>query len=240
MRTDVKSLDLFSCIGCHAIGLDRAGIKTKAFCEINPWRQAVLARQFPEAELYGAIQFCPNVPADIVIGGPPCQATSVAAAIHGKRTGESLWPWMRDLWLNSGAEWIVVEQPPGNAAWEAEVTDDISGAGFHVARFEFGACDVGAPYLRRRVFLVACSNLPRLEIAWQSLPRAIEETKRAADARGDWSPDQLATLQVDARSAGEFDRAVSRERREWIEALGDSNPPHMAEAIGRAVKFAAQ
>jgi hypothetical protein len=41
---------------------------------------------------------------------------------------------------------------------------------------------------------------------------------------------------VDARSAGEFDRGqASRERREWIEALGDSNPPHMAEAIGRAI-----
>jgi hypothetical protein len=27
----------------------------------------------------------------------------------------------------------------------------------------------------------------------------------------------------------------SRERKEWIEALGDSNPPEMAEVIGRAI-----
>jgi hypothetical protein len=41
---------------------------------------------------------------------------------------------------------------------------------------------------------------------------------------------------VDARSADEFDHGPkSRVRREWIEALGDSNPPHMAEAIGRAI-----
>jgi site-specific DNA-cytosine methylase len=235
----MKALDLFSCIGCHAIGFGRAGIGTKAFSEINPWRQERLRQQFPEAEIYGAVQFCPNVPAGIVIGGPPCQATSVAAAIHGKRTGASLWPYMHSLWLNSGAEWIVVEQPPGNATWETQVADDISGSGGHVARFEFGASDVGAPYLRRRVFMVACTSLPRLEVARQSLPRAIEETKRAADARGDWNADQLATLPVDARSAGEFDRgAASRERREWIEALGDSNPPHMAEAIGRAIMCA--
>lgn len=233
------SLDLFSCVGCHAIGFARAGIKTKAFCEINQWRQEHIRRQFPEAEIYGAIQFCPIVPADIVIGGPPCQTTSVAAAIHGKRTGKSLWPWMFSLGLDSGAKWIVVEQPPGNSAWEAKVSDDLSGAGFHVGRFEFGACDVGAPYLRRRVYLVACPSLPGLEIAWKSLPRAIEETKRAANARGDWDPDKLASLPVDARSSAEFvGGPASRERKEWIEALGDSNPPHMAEAIGRAIVMA--
>ena len=235
----MKALDLFSCIGCHAIGFDRAGIETKALCEIDPWRQAILARQFPKAEIYGAVQFCPTVPADVVIGGPPCQATSVAAAIHGKRTGASLWPWMLSLGINSGAEWIVVEQPPGNAPWEAEVADDLSGAGFHVAKFEFGACDVGATYIRRRVFMVACTSLPRLALARQSLPRAIEETKRAADARGDWDADQLAALPVDARAAGEHDGGErSAERKRWIEALGDSNPPHMAEAIGRALQCA--
>jgi len=224
----MKSLDLFSCIG----------IETKALCEINPWRQEVLARRFPKAELYGAVQFCPAVPADIVIGGPPCQATSVASAIHGKRTGASLWPWMLGL---CNSDWVVVEQPPGNAAWEAKVAGDLSGVGYFVARFEFGACDVGAPYLRRRVYLVAGPSLSRLALARQALPRAIEETKRAANARGDWDPDQLATLPVDARAAGEFDRGpASRERFEWIDALGDSNPPAMAEVIGRAIVAATQ
>jgi site-specific DNA-cytosine methylase len=142
---------------------------------------------------------------------------------------------MLGLGIGSCAEWIVVEQPPGNAAWEAQVSDDLSRSGYHVSRSEFGACDVGAPYLRRRVFLVACTSLPRLEIAWRSIPSEIECVKRAADARGDWSPDQLATLPVDAWSAGES----GRERRERIEALGDSNPPHMAEVIGRAIMIAA-
>ena len=77
-------------------------------------------------------------------------------------------------------------------------------------------------------------SVPRLEIARRALPSAIEETKRAADARGDWNPDKLATLQVDARSAGER----GMKRQEAIEALGDSNPPHMAEAIGRAIMVA--
>lgn len=234
----MKSLDLFSCIGCHAIGFERAGIETIAFCEIRPERRAEIERRFPGVHVHDDIRdygFGIDL-ADIVIGGPPCQNTSVAAAVHGYRDGTSLWPYMLHVGLVSRAEWIVVEQPPGLSPWEAQVTLSLTGAGRHVARFEFGACDVGAPYLRRRVFLVACTSLPRLEIARQSLPRAIEETKRAADARGDWNADQLAALPVDARAAGEFDRGPrSLARRERIEALGDSNPPHMAEVIGRAI-----
>lgn len=235
----MRALDLFSCIGCHAVGFDRAGIETVAFCEINPVRRAELARRFPGKRIYDDVRtiFVPD--ANIIIGGPPCQETSVAAAIHGYRTNESLWPYMLHAGLCTNAEWFVVEQPPGNALWENQVVSSLFGAGRHVAKFEFGACDVGAPYIRRRVFLVACTSLPRLEIARQSLPRAIDETKRAANARGDWDPDQLAAIPVDARSAGEFDRGpASRARRDRIEALGDSNPPHMAEAIGRAIMAA--
>ena len=43
----MRSVDVFSCIGCHAIGLGRAGIETTAFCEINPFRRAELAKRFP-------------------------------------------------------------------------------------------------------------------------------------------------------------------------------------------------
>jgi site-specific DNA-cytosine methylase len=237
----MKSLDLFSCIGCHAIGFDRAGIETVAFCEANETRRQELAHQFPGIPIYDDVRAMgyTTPEANIVIGGPPCQRTSVAAAIHGYRSGESLWPYMLHVGLCSRAEWFVVEQPPGHALWEAEVSKSLSGTGRHVAKFEFGACDVGAPYLRRRVFLVACTSLSRLEIARQSLPRAIAETKRAADARGDWDADQLATIPVDARTAGEHNAALSQARIERIEALGDSNPPHMAEAIGRAIMAAA-
>ena len=234
----MRALDLFSCIGCHAIGFGRAGISTVALCEINPWRRARLAEQFPETPIHDDVRTLVAPPSEILIGGPPCQRTSVAAAIHGYRSGESLWPHMLRVGLDVGAEWIVVEQPPGNAAWEAEVGDDLSDAGFHVARLEFGASDIGAPYLRRRVFLVACSDLPRLAVAWRSLPSAIAGVKRAAIARGDWDAAKLQRLPVDARSAGEVGGLASRERRQRIEALGDSNPPHMAEAIGRAIMAA--
>lgn len=229
-------LDLFSCIGFHALGLQRAGgFEIAALCEANERRREELARLHPETPIYADVRALPAIPADLCFGGPPCQQTSVAAAIHGYRSGVSLWPYMLVAGLRSGVEWFVVEQPPGNAAWEAEVSGDLSRTGFHVARFEFGACDVGAPYPRRRVYLVACASLPRLEIAWAAGPSAIERAKRAAASRGDWHPDSIPAFGVDAWRSEDV-----HERRERIEALGDSNPPAMAEVIGHMVNAACQ
>ncbi len=233
----MRALDLFSCIGCHALGLQRAGIKVAALCEIKAERRVELAKRFPEVPIYDDVRSCPSVEVEIVIGGPPCQATSVAAAVHGRRSGTSLWPTMLAIIRRDdmAAEWVVVEQPPGNKAWETQVAGDLCASGYSSARLEFAACDVGAPYLRRRVFILAGACVSRLALAWKSVPSAIERVKRAADARGDWDPHKLGSLPVDARSAGEGGKT----RKERIEALGDSNPPHMAEVIGHAIMEAA-
>jgi DNA (cytosine-5)-methyltransferase 1 len=233
----MRAVDLFSCIGCHAIGFERAGIETVQFVEINPARRRVLAQHFPQVPQHDDVHTFhgKTMRADILIGGPPCQQTSVIAAVHGKRTGASLWSEMLRVAVEGEFPWVVVEQPAGNSKWEAEVAHGLINSGWFVARTEFEARDIGAPYLRRRVFILACTTLPRLEIAHAAIPSTIERVARAANARRSWDPDQLAALRVDARSSGEMDRGRSRGRRERIEALGDSNPPGMAEVIGRAI-----
>lgn len=244
MKSPMKAarvLDLFSCIGCHSLGFHRAGgFITTRFIEANPVRRAVLERHFPGIPQHDDVRTYSGRPGevDIVIGGPPCQATSVVAAVHGCRTGDSLWPDMLRVCLDIRPEWVVVEQPPGNAQWEANVSADLAGAGWHTARLEFEARDVGAPYERRRVFILAGTSLPRLAVAWAAGPSAIERVARSADARGAWNPGILGALRVDARSAGEMVRSESRIRRERIEALGDSNPPEMAEVIGHCLRAA--
>lgn len=235
----MRTIDLFSCIGCHAIGFERAGLgQPVAMVEKSEFRRRVLTERFPAVPIFDDVETYEPAGADIVFGGPPCQGTSVAAAIHGTRTGRSLWRTMFRIGLHARAEWIVVEQPPGHKAWEAEVCRDLSGSDYHVAKLSFCACDLGAPYIRRRDYLLACTSLPRLALAWKAGPRAIEEAARAANARGAWNPGQLAAIRVDARSAGEMERSRSEQRRERIEALGDSNPPEMAEVIGRCIAAA--
>lgn len=230
----MKVLDLFSCVGCHALGMHRAGHETVALCESNPWRRERLAQNFPGVPIHDDVRTIAPPAADVCFGGPPCQATSVAAAIHGYRTGASLWIDMLRAGLNAGAEWFVVEQPPGNKAWETEVAGSLCDTGRHVAVFEFGAHDVGAPYPRRRRYVVAGSSLSRLALARAALPQAIERAKGAAASRGDWDPDSIPAFGMDAwRAEG------VHERRERIEALGDSNPPAMAEVIGHMLAAAA-
>ena len=83
-----RVLDLFSCIGNHKRGFDRAGqFETVAFVEANTWRRQKLAEFFPGIRVHDDVRTYQGQhgDADIVVGGPPCQKTSVAAAIHGRR-----------------------------------------------------------------------------------------------------------------------------------------------------------
>jgi site-specific DNA-cytosine methylase len=105
----MKALDLFSCIGGHSIGLAAAGIETIAFCEKDEWRREILAMHFPGIDIYDDVDSTPALPADIYVGGPPCQGTSVAAAIHGTRDGRTLWPNMLRLVSEGAPAWVVVE-----------------------------------------------------------------------------------------------------------------------------------
>lgn len=211
------------------MGMSMAGIGTAAFCELSSFRRAVLERTFPGVPVHDDVRTYAGVAADILVGGPPCQRTSVASAIHGKRTGESLWREMLRIAIDHRHQWVVVEQPPGNAAWEAQVEGDLAGAGYHTARAEFAAADLGAPHIRRRMFILAHPCLSRLAIAWQAVPREIERIARGTVAGNHWASGVPGALRV-------VDRPPYRpDRRDRIEAIGDSNPPAMMAVIGRAI-----
>lgn len=227
-------LDLFSNIGGHALGLAAAGdFRTIQFVEIRPERRRLLAHHFPAIPMHDDVRtFRPDYACDLVIGGPPCQRTSVSAAIHGRRDGHTLWPYMLRIGLHASAEWFVVEQPPGNADWETQVTNDLAGAGYHCARIEFAACDLGAPHIRRRVFILANACLARLSLAWQAVPQEIDRIARATAAGNPWREGPPRTLRVANGPSDWLDRNAA------VEAIGDSNPPAMATVIGRAVMIA--
>ena len=81
----MKVLDLFSGIGGFSLGLERAGMNTVAFCEIDPYCRAVLKKHWPEVPCYEDVRNLTNetlrsagISVDLICGGFPCQDVSHA------------------------------------------------------------------------------------------------------------------------------------------------------------------
>lgn len=237
----MRAYDLFSCIGGHSLGLQRAGIETAAFCEVDEWRRRVIAQNFPGIEIYDDVHTAPAIIADLYVGGPPCGATSVAAAIHGNRSGQTLWPQMLRLVSEGSPQWVVVEQPPGNSEWEDQVSRCLENIGYPVRWADFKAASLGVLCPRRRRYAVACRDAARLALAWRSIASEVTARERVTAQRnigdvrvpgamrvGDGFPSRVVGL-----------TAERSERVRRIRAVGDSNPPAMMEVIGRAILAAA-
>lgn len=232
--------DLFSCIGGHALGLSSSGpIRTIRFVEADAWRRRVLAHHFPGIPIYDNISTAPvGIAADIIVGGPPCQRTSALSAVHGYRTGDTLWGEMLRQILAGNYGWVVVEQPASaGRAWFAQVQADLEATGRHVRRLDLTAFGLGAPHTRPRMFAIAHRDVSRLEIAWQAGPREAGRIARGTASGNVWLSGPPGNLRVADGISGGLDRySVGRRRR--IEAIGDSNPPAMMTAIGRSILHA--
>src|ERR1700761_7521071 len=79
----VNVLDLFSGIGGFSLGLERAGMRTVAFCEIEPYCRAVLAKHWPGVPCYPDVRALTSdrlaedgITANVLCGGFPCQDIS--------------------------------------------------------------------------------------------------------------------------------------------------------------------
>jgi DNA (cytosine-5)-methyltransferase 1 len=75
----VNVLDLFSGIGGFSLGLERAGMRTVAFCEIDPFCRKVLAKHWPGVPIHHDITKLRGADVgavDVICGGFPCQDIS--------------------------------------------------------------------------------------------------------------------------------------------------------------------
>lgn len=225
-------LDLFAGIGGFSLGLERAGMTIVGQVEIDPWCRAVLAKHWPDVPRFADVREFDGIDADLICGGPPCQRTSVAAAIQGVRTGATLWPIMRDICARVRPRWIVVEQPAGNARWETAVAGDLARIGYDHARLERSAGARGAPHNRRRVFFVANAVCERCdEVARFRGSPEIETVAWPTPPRGTW------------RQAGAGNRRMDDGVSDWayrLRALGNAVVPQVVEEIGRAIMAADQ
>lgn len=160
-------LDLFSGIGGFSLGLERAGMTTVAFCEIDPFCRRVLARRWPEVPCYEDVRSldadrlsADGISVDVICGGFPCQDISIAgrgAGLAGERSG--LWREYARLIGEIRPAVVIIENVPALLHRGLDqVLRDLAGHGYDAEWHRIGAADVGAPHLRKRMWIVAYAD----------------------------------------------------------------------------------
>lgn len=155
----LQVLDLFSGIGGFSLGLERAGMETMAFCEINLFCRRVLRQHWPYVPIFGDIRSlqADDLPArpDIICGGYPCQPFSVAGKQRGEKDDRHLWSEMYRIIQACRPAWVIAENVAGHVSLGLDqVLFDLEGAGYQAQPFVIPACGLNAPHRRERVWIV--------------------------------------------------------------------------------------
>jgi DNA (cytosine-5)-methyltransferase 1 len=160
----VNVLDLFSGIGGFSLGLERAGMRTVAFCEIDGFARRVLARHWPDVPVYPDVReltaaslASDGIGVDVICGGFPCQDISGMGkreGLEGDRSG--LWREYARLIGELRPRYVIVE----NVAALLErglgrVLGDLTELGYDAEWDVVPAAAVGAPQFRERVWILA-------------------------------------------------------------------------------------
>lgn len=155
----MRVLDLFSGIGGFSLGLERAGMKTVRFVEIDPFCRRVLAKHWPDVpcdEDITTAEFQEGE-ADVICGGFPCQDVSRAghrAGITGTNSG--LYRELVRAIRLVRPKFAILENVAallGNGM--GEVCGDMAASGYNLEWDCVPACAIGAPHQRDRIWIVA-------------------------------------------------------------------------------------
>ena len=156
---ELTHLDLFSGIGGFALAAKNNGYRTVAFCDNEPYAQAVLKKHWPDVPCHKDIcEVRGDLYAGVTLltGGFLCQPFSVAGKQGGKGDDRYLWPEMFRIICEARPAWIIGENVAGivNLALD-QVHTDLEAEGYEVESLIIPACAVDAPHRRDRVWIVA-------------------------------------------------------------------------------------
>ena len=164
----MKVLDLFSGIGGFSLGLERAGMETIAFCEIEKFPREVLKKHWPNVPIYEDVRNvtkkrldADGVRPDIICGGFPCQDVSAAGhqkGFSGERT--SLYGEMLRIVSECRPKYTIFENVAGlitgeQGRWFAKFLYDLAEVGYDAEWHCISAFELGAQHRRDRIWIIA-------------------------------------------------------------------------------------
>lgn len=141
----------------------------------------------------------PIPPADVVLGGPPCQGFSLLNRGRRRDPRNQLWQPFLEVVRRSGASCFVMENVPQllGSPEHREIIAESMRMGFIAASAKLTAADYGVPQTRQRAFIIGCSFedparvFPPMKTHYD--PRNGHERERAAS---DYVPDAQPWLTV--------------------------------------------
>jgi DNA (cytosine-5)-methyltransferase 1 len=232
-------LDLFSGIGGFSLGLERAGMRTVAFCEIEPFQRAVLRKHWPETPIYEDIRTLSaqhltarRIAVDVICGGFPCQDISFAGKGEGitETSRSGLWSEYARLVSEIRPRFVIVENVTALLGRGlSRVLGDLAALGYDAEWHCIPAAAVGAPHLRDRVWVIAHTDKVGCGFSEQ-LARGIQAQRQSLV----WEPFRATNFRVRVQELAAVcgdDDGVPEE----LGAYGNSVIPQIPEIIGRAI-----
>jgi len=207
----MKHLDLFSGIGGFALGLNRAGFDTVAFCEVDPFCQQILKKHWPKVPIIGDVrdaeQFKSIGHVDIITGGYPCQPFSVAGKQQAERDDRHLWPAMFEIIKQKRPSWVIGENVDGHVNLGLDqVLTDLENEGYEARAFVIPACAINALHRRDRVWIVANSD----STGWRESNEEMERWKSEQSDSLHIQSGQIHSDSGDSRLQGRTKESILR------------------------------
>jgi DNA (cytosine-5)-methyltransferase 1 len=225
----VRVLDLFSGIGGFSLGLERAGMQTVAFCEIDPYCRAVIKKHWPDIPCHEDVRTIPDIGCDLICGGFPCQPFSVAGKQRGTADDRHLWPAMLEVIKRERPAWVLGENVAGLIRLGLDgVLSDLETEGYSCRTFAIPACSVGAFHRRERLWIVAHAQRdqqPRQE-SCDGSPGRVGGQQQSLAWHRDWEGALRAFRGMDDGLSYRVDR---------VDTLRNAVVPQIPEIIGRAI-----
>lgn len=238
----MKVLDLFSGIGGFSLGLERAGMQTIAFCEIDPFCRKVLKKHWPEVPIHEDIKTLDGKhyrgTIDVVCGGFPCQDLSQSGLQRGfDGDRSSLYSEMLRIIGECKPKWAIFENVTnllnGNhGLWFSVFLNDLAAIGFDAQWHCISASEFNAAHARDRVWIIAypnSSNGEGLDFP-QPLCTHSEESRRRQHSRA-----IDACLPADDYANGGRDSYDVPRVMDRLRSLGNAVVPQIPELIGKAI-----
>jgi DNA (cytosine-5)-methyltransferase 1 len=228
---------LFSGIGGIDLGLERAGMVTRWFVEIDSHCRNVLARHWPGLPIYGditAIDWSGVEPVDVLAGGFPCQPVSFAGYGRVHEDERWLWPEFERAIRTLRPRYVLIENVAALLERGArDVLRSLAGMGFDAEWSIVSACSLGATHMRQRLFIVAHAD--GLD-GWSGLRDTPAWPFRPLQEVHDFSRRRAGYLARVANPSALYRGADGvPDRPQRNRAIGNAVVPDVAEWIGRRI-----